>query len=70
VAGIDVDRRPERVQRLIGLAGQYAAVESTLTGRENLKMVARLFGHSRRQAAVSTEAVLSQLDLTNVADAE
>jgi oleandomycin transport system ATP-binding protein len=38
-----------------------------MTGRENLHMVARLFGRSRRQATASTEAVLAQLDLTQVA---
>jgi ABC-2 type transport system ATP-binding protein len=68
VAGIDVARRPEQVRRAIGLAGQYAAVEPTMTGRENLHMVARLFGRSRRQAAASTDAILAQLDLTDVAD--
>ena len=68
VAGISADRHPERVRRVIGLAGQYAAVEPTLTGRENLIMVARLFGHSRRQAATRTDAVLSQLGLTDVAN--
>ncbi|HET6663949.1 MAG TPA: ATP-binding cassette domain-containing protein, partial [Acidimicrobiales bacterium] len=36
VDGIDVARRPERVRRIIGLAGQYAAVEEAMTGRENL----------------------------------
>ncbi len=68
VAGIDVARRPERVRRVIGLAGQYAAVEPTMTGRENLRMVARLFGGSRRQAAISAAAVLEQLALDDVAD--
>ena len=68
VAGIDVGRRPEQVRQAIGLAGQYAAVEPTMTGRENLHMVARLFGRSRRQAAASADAVLAQLDLTDVAD--
>jgi daunorubicin resistance ABC transporter ATP-binding subunit len=68
VAGIDVARHPEQVRRVIGLAGQYAAVEPTMTGRENLRMVARLFGHSRRQAALSTVAVLAQLGLEDVAD--
>ncbi|MGH3471266.1 MAG: ATP-binding cassette domain-containing protein [Nocardioidaceae bacterium] len=68
VAGMPVNHHPERVRHVIGLAGQYAAVEPTMTGRENLKMVARLFGHSRRQAAASADAVLSQLDLTEVAD--
>ena len=48
VAGIDAVARPERVRQVIGLAGQAAAVEPALTGRENLVMVARLFGHGRR----------------------
>jgi ABC-2 type transport system ATP-binding protein len=68
VAGLDVDRDPERVRQVIGLAGQYAAVEPTMTGRQNLQMVARLFAQSRRQAAASADAVLAQLDLTEVAD--
>jgi ABC-2 type transport system ATP-binding protein len=63
-----VVRRPEQVRRAIGLAGQYAAVEPAMTGRENLHMVARLFGHSRRQATARSDAVLAQLDLTEVAD--
>jgi len=68
VAGIDVARHPEQVRRVIGLAGQYAAVEPTMTGRENLRMVARLFGLSRRQAAAGTDQVLSRLGLDDVAD--
>jgi ABC-2 type transport system ATP-binding protein len=68
VAGIDVVRHPEQVRQVIGLAGQHAAVEPTMTGRENLLMVARLFGHSSRQAAANTLAVLSQLGLEDVAD--
>jgi ABC-2 type transport system ATP-binding protein len=44
VAGHDVRRRPRAVRRVIGLAGQFAAVEPAMTGRENLEMVARLFG--------------------------
>jgi ABC-2 type transport system ATP-binding protein len=68
VAGIDVARHPEQVRRVIGLAGQYAAVEPTMTGRENLRMVARLFGLSRRQAAASAAAVLEGLGLGDVAD--
>ena len=41
---------PTRSAASIGLAGQYAAVEPAMTGRENLEMVARLFGHDRRAA--------------------
>ena len=68
VAGIDVVRRPDQVRQVIGLAGQHAAVEPTMTGRENLLMVARLFGHSSRQATVNTDAVLGELGLEDVAD--
>ncbi|WP_412517045.1 ATP-binding cassette domain-containing protein [Actinomadura madurae] len=68
VAGIDVARHPERVRRIIGLAGQYAAVEPTMTGSENLRMVARLYGGSRRQAAASAREVLARLGLEDVAD--
>src|SRR5262245_65358944 len=48
VAGIDACAEPKRVREVIGLAGQYASVEPAMTGRENLRMVARLFGLSRR----------------------
>ena len=68
VGGVDVTKDPEQVRRMIGLAGQYAAVEEAMTGRENLKMVARLFGHSRRSAAASASAVLDQLGLSDAAD--
>ncbi len=46
VAGVDAIAEPARVRSMIGLAGQYAAVEEAMTGRENLEMVARLFGAS------------------------
>src|SRR5918996_636483 len=42
VAGIDAIKEPERVRRAIGLAGQSAAVESAMTGRENLELIGRL----------------------------
>jgi len=64
VAGIDALAEPRLVRRVIGLAGQYAAVEEAMTGRENLVMVARLFGHDRRTALANADAVLEQIDLT------
>ena len=64
VAGHDVVEDPVAVRRVIGLAGQHAAVEPTLTGRENLALVGRLFGHSRRTAQAQADAVLGQLGLT------
>ena len=68
VAGIDAARRPDQVRRVIGLAGQYAAVEPAMTGRENVTMVARLYGQTRRQARANTTVVLKQLGLTDAAD--
>jgi ABC-2 type transport system ATP-binding protein len=64
VAGIDALRQPAQVRRLIGLAGQYAAVEPAMTGRENLEMVARLFGLKHKRARAAAAAVLEQLQLT------
>jgi ABC-2 type transport system ATP-binding protein len=68
VAGIDALRQPARVRQLIGLAGQFAAVEAAMTGRENLEMVGRLFGLDHRRARAAATAVLDQLQLTEHAD--
>jgi ABC-2 type transport system ATP-binding protein len=68
VAGHDVRREPDAVRRRIGLAGQFAAIEPAMTGRENLEMVARLFGQDRRAAKASATGVLDQLGLTEDAD--
>ena len=68
VAGVDAVAEPHRVRQAIGLAGQSAAVEGALTGRENLVMIARLFGHGRRAARVAADNVLEQLGLDDAAD--
>jgi len=68
VRGNDVVRNPTGVRRDIGLAGQFAAVEPTMTGRENLEMTARLFGHGRPEARRAASAVIDQLGLAEVAD--
>jgi ABC-2 type transport system ATP-binding protein len=68
VAGQDVLAEPHLVRRTIGLAGQFAAVEPAMTGRENLRMVARLFGHEKPDARRAADAVLDQLGLTDAAD--
>src|SRR6478672_4517577 len=57
VAGIDVCAEPKRVREVIGLAGQYASVEPAMTGAENLRMVARLFGLGRYDARVAAAEV-------------
>ena len=68
VVGHDVARDPDAVRQAIGLAGQFAAVEPAMSGRENLEMVARLFGQDRRGAKRSADAVLEQLGLCDAAD--
>src|SRR4249919_3963461 len=68
VAGHDVWREPEAVRRTIGLAGQFAAVEPALSGRENLEMVARLFGQDRRAARANSTEVLDRLGLAEDGD--
>jgi ABC-2 type transport system ATP-binding protein len=68
VAGHDARKDPRAVRRVIGLAGQFAAVEPAMTGRENLEMIASLFGQSRRAAKASAAAVLEQLGLVEAGD--
>jgi ABC-2 type transport system ATP-binding protein len=68
VCGHDVGREPMAVRRTIGLAGQSAAVEEMMTGRENVVMVARLYGQSARMARQSAERILEMMDLTDAAD--
>jgi ABC-2 type transport system ATP-binding protein len=68
VNGVDAVANPQAVRRSIGLAGQHAAVEGALTGRENLVMVARMFGHDRRSARAAAAAVLDRLGLIEAAD--
>ncbi|HSP65978.1 MAG TPA: ATP-binding cassette domain-containing protein [Candidatus Deferrimicrobium sp.] len=68
VGGIDVAREPAAVRRLVALAGQNAAVEPAMTGRENVEMIARLFGHSRTGARRAAAAVLERMGLGETAD--
>jgi ABC-2 type transport system ATP-binding protein len=68
VAGIDVASEPQRVRRVIGLAGQFASVEPAMTGRENLEFVGRLFGLDRRGARSAAAAVLDRIGLTDDAN--
>ena len=68
VLGHDAVREAVAVRRLIGLAGQSAAVEPTMSGRENLMMVARLYGKSRAQARAAAAEVLTRIDLVEAGD--
>jgi ABC-2 type transport system ATP-binding protein len=67
VAGFDVTSSPAAVRRLIGLSGQYAAVDPFLTGQENLVMIARLYGLTHRQACRRTGDLIEALELTSAA---
>jgi ABC-2 type transport system ATP-binding protein len=68
VAGYDVARHPARVRDRIGLAGQFAAVDDYLTGRENIAMIGRLYGLTRREAAVRTAGIIDRIHLADAAD--
>jgi ABC-2 type transport system ATP-binding protein len=68
VDGIDVLKHPERVRERIGLAGQYAAVDEYLTGRENLVMFGRLSGMAKADARDRADELLTQFDLADAAD--
>ncbi|MFI7606278.1 ATP-binding cassette domain-containing protein [Micromonospora sp. NPDC049366] len=68
VAGYDVARRPDRVRTLIGLTGQYAAVDETLSGRQNLVLFGRLRHLPTRRARRRADELLDQFGLTEMAD--
>jgi ABC-2 type transport system ATP-binding protein len=68
VLGIDVTADPERVRSSIGLAGQYAAVDENLTGRENLRMVGRLTHLSKPVSKARADELLTRFDLDDAAD--
>jgi ABC-2 type transport system ATP-binding protein len=68
VDGINVVEHPQTVRSTIGLAGQFAAVDDMLTGRENLEMVGRLYGLSKPEAKRGAIGALERLSLTDAAD--
>jgi ABC-2 type transport system ATP-binding protein len=68
VLGRDVVREPEAVRRRIGLAGQYAAVDPNLTGRENLEMVGVLAQMPRPELKPRATELLDRFQLTDAAD--
>src|SRR5919204_4789626 len=68
VLGRDVVRGAKEVRRLIGLAGQYAAVDGNLTGRENLRLIGKLVHLSRRESAARAAALLKRFELVEAAD--
>ncbi|MFI5497652.1 ATP-binding cassette domain-containing protein [Nocardia asteroides] len=67
VFGYDVVRDATAVRSMIGLTGQYASVDETLTAAENLRLFGRLLGLSRRAAAARSDELLAEFELTAVA---
>ncbi|HEX2360060.1 MAG TPA: ATP-binding cassette domain-containing protein [Solirubrobacterales bacterium] len=68
VMGLDVVEDAAQLRSQIGLAGQYAAVDENLTGRENLEMVGRLYHLGKQVARQRAAQLLETFDLTDAAD--
>jgi ABC-2 type transport system ATP-binding protein len=68
VMGMDVVAEAHDVREIIGLAGQYAAVDEFLTGRENIQMSGRLYHLPKAEVKKRTETILARLNLTDAAD--
>ena len=68
IGGVDVVEDPDRVRSMIGLTGQYAAVDEKLTGAENLTMVARLLGYGKAAAKVRAGELLERFGLSDASD--
>ncbi len=68
VAGVDVLADPVTARTKIGLAGQSAAIDGFLTGRENVEMVGRLYGLSAKESKSRAADVLKRIDLVDAAD--
>jgi daunorubicin resistance ABC transporter ATP-binding subunit len=68
VLGYDVAREPDAVRRRIGLAGQFAAVDPNLTGRENLRLIGRLTQMETSTIMPRAAELLARFDLTDAAD--
>ena len=68
VAGLDVVRQSQQIRRIIGLSGQYAAVDENLTGRENLWLFGRLYQLPSAEARRRADDLLEQFGLADAAD--
>jgi ABC-2 type transport system ATP-binding protein len=67
VAGIDVIKSPEKVREVIGLSGQYAAVDEILTGYDNLVMFGELYHLGKKNAVLRAHELLERFNLTEAA---
>lgn len=64
IGGVDVVRDGDRIRPIIGVSGQYAAVDENLTGFENLDMVGRLYHLGRRESRARAKELIDLFDLT------
>lgn len=67
VNGLDVLEQPHEVRKIIGVSGQYAAVDEYLTGFENLEMIGRLYHIGKRTARARAEELLERFNLSEAA---
>lgn len=67
VGGIDVIKHPDKVREIIGLSGQYAAVDETLTGWDNLVMFGRLYHLGKKASIARADELLERFSLTESA---
>ncbi len=67
VAGIDVIKNPEKVREVIGLSGQYAAVDEILTGYDNLVMFGQLYHLGKKNSVLRANELLERFGLTDAA---
>lgn len=67
VAGIDVIKHPEKVREVIGLSGQYAAVDEILTGYDNLVMFGQLYHLGKKNSILRANELLERFNLTDAA---
>jgi ABC-2 type transport system ATP-binding protein len=67
VAGIDVIQNPEKVREVIGLSGQYAAVDEILTGYDNLVMFGQLYHLGKKNSVIRANELLERFGLTEAA---
>jgi ABC-2 type transport system ATP-binding protein len=65
VDGLDVVKDAALLRERIGLAGQYAAVDESLTGRENLELFGRLYGMKKSEARKRSDDLLERFDLSD-----
>jgi len=68
LGGVDVLAQPDQVRRMIGVSGQYAAVDENMTGFENLDMVGRLYHLSPEESRRRARELIEMFDLVEAGD--